>query len=297
MATKKQVLLISAYATIIILAGMVIVLSQTARTTTVITPATMEPMGPPWPPGSPTTPETANPVIWAIVFLVFIAAIVLVTKGGVTQKAGAMGSRLGKMFSAGGKKFWTVMLLIGLYILILIGVYQLLPNFWHWFKEQGWFFLCWLLVGLPVVIAIINAKLKFSLGLGLVWLAITLFASDWKPVDDWIKAKKLASSSEIGASKEPTAERSGISSSRVTSRTIMAKPGVYSDRVSVPFSQSWSIEPEGRVKILTAGGKTWDDWPGKIETMRTDPSILDSMFQFMSLEEKEVKVTVVWEPR
>ncbi len=99
-----------------------------------------------------------------------------------------------------------------------------------------------------------------------------------------------------GSPKPPVAGRSGVTS-RVTSRTIIAKPGVWSERISVPMSQNWNITPEGRIRILTAGGKTWEDWKGRAGEIRRDPSPFDSMFQFMSLEEREVEVIVEWEPK
>ncbi len=85
--------------------------------------------------------------------------------------------------------------------------------------------------------------------------------------------------------------------SRVTSKIVVAKPGVYSDEVSIPGGQNFNIQPQGKIRARTASGKIIDDWPGRHAEMEHGRSLLDGVFQFMSLEEKEVEVVVEWEPK
>ena len=118
----------------------------------------------------------------------------------------------------------------------------------------------------------------------------------------WILSKWGPSLSQLsptgsGAGKATGTEGMSTMGSRVARRTIIAKPGEYSNRVSVPMGQSWNIEPAGRVMVLTATGKTWEDWPDRTGPVRNDPSPFDSMFQFKSMEEKEVEVVIEWMPK
>jgi serine/threonine protein kinase len=158
-------------------------------------------------------------------------------------------------------------------------------------KATRWIPLAW-----GIVISLIKPRPgALTLGVFLtILLVVVVRPEDGNPdkIDGSIAAR---GPSETGASKS-AAERSAVAS-RVTSRMIIAKPEVYSDRISVPMGQFWNIRPRGKIRILTASGKTWDDWPDRPGEIRSDVSPPDAMFQFKSLEEKEVEVVVEWEPK
>lgn len=103
MTKRKQVLLISTYVVIIVLAGMVLVLAALATTKPII------PLLPLLPPGSSDTPKTISPVIWIIGGLAIIVMIVLVVRGGMPKKVGEVRGWFTQMFKpAEGKKAWPV---------------------------------------------------------------------------------------------------------------------------------------------------------------------------------------------
>ena len=194
-------------------------------------------------------------------------------------------------------------LVIASFALLFILIAIFFPALWEWFYSQGKVF--GLLV-ITILVVALATKYKPVWWLAVIMGAVLLFSWTSFPPNplDWrqptlAKANQATGKRQItpeyGASRA-TAGRSTMTS-RVTSRTIVAKPGVYSDRVSVPFGQTFNTRPQGKIRTLTASGKTWDDWPGRPGVMRYNVSPEDAMFQFMSLEEKEVEVIVEWEPR
>lgn len=138
-------------------------------------------------------------------------------------------------------------------------------------------------------------RAKKTGGVLLIAGAVTLFVFGGYRVFRKMTSNQFSTAAGSGASKSAET-RPGVVS-RVTSRTIIAKPGEWSSRVSVPFGQIGCNRPQGKVRVLTASGKTWDDWPGRPGVIRNDVPPEDAMFQFMSLENKEVEVIVEWQPR
>ncbi len=96
---------------------------------------------------------------------------------------------------------------------------------------------------------------------------------------------------------EPTSSDAAVGTTESRNKTVVAKPNEWSERVSVPFGQVGNIRPKGKIRVKTASGKEWDDWEGRAGEVEKLSSAFDQMFQFKSLETKEVNVTVEWEPK
>ncbi|MFH1170094.1 MAG: hypothetical protein V1704_00840 [Candidatus Vogelbacteria bacterium] len=240
--------------------------------------------------------------------------IIMIIRGGLTEKVEGAKGWFAKMLKptsdpltpgATGKTKWawtSPALVIVSFALLFILIAIFFPALWEWLYGQGKVF------GLLVITVVVMAlATRYKL---LWWLVvimgifIPLGLTSFPPNPlEWrqptlAKANQATAERQTaayGASKSPAGR--SARTSRVTTQTIIAKPGVYSNEVSIPGGQNFNIQPEGKIRARTASGKVIDDWPGRHSEMEHGRSLLDGVFQFMSLEEREVKVVVEWEPK
>lgn len=253
--------------------------------------------------GSPVTPETINPVIGAIIFLAIITAIVLVAKGGMTKKAGVVGGWLANLFtSAGGNKFWLVATAVGGYLLILAGVTYLWPAFWEWLRSQNLLF-WWIVLVLPVLVAA-AAKFKFLWWLVIIGIIIALAATDWETIPniaDWrLPTLEDANSAAVQrkAERVASAVEPSAANSRVTTRTIIARPDEFSEMIYIPPGSwfRWHADTDGCIIVKNGRGQERQVC-GKEHVYRSENlPLLDGMMAF-KYPDGEVEVTVEWESK
>lgn len=272
--TRKPILLISAYALIILLTGMIIILSSVPQATVTIETKTTAPVTSSLSSDSPMTLKTINPIIGLIIFLAIIAAIAavgLMAKGGMTKQAGVVGGWVaGLLASVGGKKIQFVAALGG-YLLLLFGISHLWPALWEWLRNQKFLF-WWVVIIMPIVAAA-TLKFKYVWGVVITGVIIAILGIDWAtfpiPLDwrqpDLIKANEAAQErgrSRVIAHTDPAA-RAVSSELGVVKKTTVLLPNSPPQKISFPPNVIGWWETSDCVKITDGLGETYDYCPGQ----------------------------------
>ncbi|MBI4136180.1 MAG: hypothetical protein HY481_01350 [Candidatus Vogelbacteria bacterium] len=221
MTTRKQVLLLSsACALIILLSGMVIISSAT----------TMEE------PAVAGTATTMVAVVWWLISVIgglLILALIAAGSFAMMKKIGGLPEAKGQS----GNKFWFVAV-VGGAILLLAGVAYGWPAFWEWWRTQSFLF-WWTVLVLPTF-AVIAVKYRTAWWLVIIGVIIALLAADWTTAPnplDW-RQPNLSSANAAAAKRQAarpaTAEKLSTTRSRVTTKTIVARPDKWSEFVQIP---------------------------------------------------------------
>ena len=80
-------------------------------------------------------------------------------------------------------------------------------------------------------------------------------------------------------------------------KTIVAKPGEWSEWITLPRVALFRIEPDGLFRGRDKNGKEWDGYPVNTDWFGDNLTIAESTFQFRSREKQEVNVVVKWETK
>ncbi|MBI2100128.1 MAG: hypothetical protein HYT48_02190 [Candidatus Vogelbacteria bacterium] len=129
--------------------------------------------------------------------------------------------------------------------------------------------------------------------LGVLGWAILAWNSYVKwPWSGW--SSNTSQSTTYAQSHRPTAP---AGKQRYT-KTIVAKPGAWSEVIALPRDSWCQITPEAEVRVKAGlGKKEWDYSPSNPVWLGENVSILDSVFQFKPKGDKEVNIKVDWEAK
>ncbi len=293
MRTRKQVLLPSACAVVILLTGMAIILPATT---------TEEPAG------TETTTALITVVWWAISVIGGLLILALIAAGSFAmmkkRKVPLEGSEVKKVTGSGmaaKEKARATAGAVAAVIVIIVGIAYGWPAFWEWWRNQSFLF-WWTVLALPAL-AVVATKFKSAWWLVIGGVVIALLAADWITIPnplDW-RQPNLATAKDAAAKRQAARPAMSIkpsaTRSRVTTKTIVARPDGWSEFIWIPPRHNYQGEATGCIQIKNGLGAIFNYCPGDKLTLSKNGTPPEGQFTFRSLTEGPVEVYVEWGPK
>jgi len=206
--------------------------------------------------------------------------------------------------ATGAAKLWTPwaspVLVIASFTLLLILIAIFCPALWEWLHSQGKAF--WLIVMTMATVAL-AVRYKPVWWLVIIASAVILLSTNWTtmPVPrDWSRTSlkdAMAAAAKRQAERAASAEKPSATRSRVTTKTIIARPDEWSDSIWIPPNHRGGAEATDCVEIKNGLGTIFNYCPGDKLILSKNGTPPEGQLVFRSLTGCNVEVYVEWEPK